>query len=429
MHRQLFATFDVTLYDRGLNKHPVRFDGVSRDSDRSGGPWVFSSWLKIPDDLPNVNSGLLLIELQHRAGTYPTRNENEAQQVGGELAILFVAFLQGAVLGWNVVEHDLVEAGERRDEISIERKLHERTIAQALQVMKLDERRVRRFCREDVRRYAVEYYEQHGAMAMWTTQQFIENGISRLPYPQELINGVCGDFCAEGRLETTFQVDRFWIKPSDYDARSAGLDGHVENWLSHIDAAGRELGCATETPESKEGRITVSDDLESVFVVHGRKDRVRRAMFEFLRSIGLKPLEWSQAVQRTGAASPYVGQVLETAFAGARAVVVVLSGDDEARLIEVYRKADDPAHECNLTPQARPNVLFEAGMAMGRNAERTILVQVGDIRPFSDIGGRHVVRMDNSTQRRQDLANRLETAGCAVDLTGTDWHDAGNFEC
>jgi hypothetical protein len=28
---------------------------------------------------------------------------------------------------------------------------------------------------------------------------------------------------------------------------------------------------------------------------------------------------------------------------------------------------------------------------------------------------------------RQRLANRLKTAGCAVDLTGLDWHTAGNL--
>lgn len=30
-------------------------------------------------------------------------------------------------------------------------------------------------------------------------------------------------------------------------------------------------------------------------------------------------------------------------------------------------------------------------------------------------------------KRRQELATRLETAGCAVRLTGTDWHDAGDL--
>ena len=67
-------------------------------------------------------------------------------------------------------------------------------------------------------------------------------------------------------------------------------------------------------------------------------------------------------------------------------------------------------------------------MAMGRNEDRTILVELGTLRPFSDVAGRHVIRLDNTTQRRQELARRLQTAGCPVNLDGTDWHTTGDFE-
>lgn len=77
--------------------------------------------------------------------------------------------------------------------------------------------------------------------------------------------------------------------------------------------------------------------------------------------------------------------------------------------------------------QPRANVLFEAGIAMGRAPERTILVEIGRIRPFSDVAGMHTVRMDGSTPRRQELAARLRDAGCEVNLDGTDWHTAGDF--
>jgi hypothetical protein len=77
--------------------------------------------------------------------------------------------------------------------------------------------------------------------------------------------------------------------------------------------------------------------------------------------------------------------------------------------------------------QPRPNVLFEAGMAMGRDEDRIVIVEMGEIKVFSDIHGRHVVRLGNDVKKRQELATRLETAGCAVGLTGTDWHDAGDL--
>ena len=164
-----------------------------------------------------------------------------------------------------------------------------------------------------------------------------------------------------------------------------------------------------------------------VFVVHGRNRKSRDAMFSFLRSIGLRPLEWSEAVVATGKTSPFIGEILDTAFSIAQAVVVLMTPDDEARLREPFRESGDPTHEVELTPQARPNVLFEAGMAMGRSPERTVLVELGVLRPFSDIGGRHVIRLNNTTQRRQELAQRLQTAGCPVNLSGTDWHTAGDF--
>jgi predicted nucleotide-binding protein len=175
----------------------------------------------------------------------------------------------------------------------------------------------------------------------------------------------------------------------------------------------------SETPTGKNPQI--------VFVIHGRNETARKSMFEFLRAIGLKPLEWSQAIAATKEASPYIGQVLDAAFGMAQAVVVLMTPDDQAWLRKEFQTARDESYEKQPTGQARPNVLFEAGMAMGRDPKRTVLVQVGNLRPFSDVGGRHVVRLDDSFERRHDLAERLRTAGCAVDLSGRDWHKAGSF--
>ncbi|MFZ5856090.1 MAG: TIR domain-containing protein [Chloroflexota bacterium] len=169
-------------------------------------------------------------------------------------------------------------------------------------------------------------------------------------------------------------------------------------------------------------------DKTRVFVVHGRNEELRKSMFAFLRSIGLKPIEWSQAIQMTDETAPFIGDILDAALKQAQAVVVLLNGDDEARLRPEYHSEKMPEYEKNLTPQARPNVIFEAGLALGRFPNRTIIVEVGDLRPFSDIAGRHTIRLTNSTKARQDLAQRLSSAGCSVDLSGTDWHQIGNFE-
>jgi predicted nucleotide-binding protein len=166
----------------------------------------------------------------------------------------------------------------------------------------------------------------------------------------------------------------------------------------------------------------------TVFVVHGRNLAARDAVFAFLRSLGLRPLEWTQALKLTGKGSPYVGEVLDTAFHEAAAIIVLLTPDDEARLKTAFVTSRDPQHERQLTGQARPNVLFEAGMAFGKNPNSTILVQLGDTRPFSDVGGRHVLYLSNNPASRQEFATKLANAGCNVDTSGADWLSAGDFQ-
>lgn len=164
-----------------------------------------------------------------------------------------------------------------------------------------------------------------------------------------------------------------------------------------------------------------------VFVVHGRDEPVRAALFQFLRAIGLDPLEWSRAVQRVRAGAPFIGDVLDRAIVDAGAVVVLLTPDDMAQLRPALRRRTDPAYERRLTGQPRANVLLEAGMALGHHPNKTILVEVGSIRPCSDLSGRHAVRLSNAPERRRELAARLKAIGCPVNDEGSDWLSVGNF--
>ncbi|CAN5602520.1 hypothetical protein BH23CHL5_BH23CHL5_23940 [soil metagenome] len=168
-------------------------------------------------------------------------------------------------------------------------------------------------------------------------------------------------------------------------------------------------------------------DPSKVFVVHGRNLHARDAMFAYLRTLNLSPLEWSQAVKLTNHGSPYIGDVLDRAFETARAIVVLLTPDEITYLRQDLASGEDDP-DTHPSAQARPNVLFEAGLAFGRNPRRTILVEFGRVRPFSDIMGRHSVRLNDSTETRKDLADRLITAGCKVDLSGTDWMKKGLLE-
>lgn len=166
-------------------------------------------------------------------------------------------------------------------------------------------------------------------------------------------------------------------------------------------------------------------DPRKVLVIHGRNDTARAALFAFLRSLSLQPIEWSQAVAQTQKGSPYNGEVLDALFGMAQGVVVFQTPDDISYLHPSLTHEGDI--DADPQPQPRPNVLFEAGMAMGRAPERTIFVEFGRIRAMSDVHGRNVVRLDGSIAKRQDLAGRLRTAGCAVDTDGYDWHGAGDL--
>jgi predicted nucleotide-binding protein len=168
-------------------------------------------------------------------------------------------------------------------------------------------------------------------------------------------------------------------------------------------------------------------DRRKVFVIHGRDESVRKAFFDFLRAIGLHPLEWDEAIKLTGTAAPFIGNVLTIAFEHAQAIVALFTGDDEARLRpDLSKLAGEP--EELPTPQPRPNVILEAGLALGSHPARTLFVEFGKLRHISDLAGRHAIRFQNNTKVRQAIAERLRTAGCDVNTAGTDWHEAGDFD-
>jgi predicted nucleotide-binding protein len=185
----------------------------------------------------------------------------------------------------------------------------------------------------------------------------------------------------------------------------------------------------SDQPTDDQGNPMVTQSGRAVFVIHGRNERIRTEFFSFLRAAGLDPLEWSEAVKLTGKGAPYIGEVLDHAFREASAVVVLLTPDDVARLSPDLVTPSDDANEREDRLQPRPNVLFEAGMAFGHNPEHTVLVSVGNPKEFSDVGGRHSVRLNNTPQKRLDLLGRLQAAGCAVRSTDRrDWLTVGDFE-
>ena len=265
---------------------------------------------------------------------------------------------------------------------------------------------------------------------------------------QELENNIVAPFHSgvtivlDGRVIEIRDIDSFTIRRVENASKKITIPLRIMDRLSYPDEPklfhlrGRDVTeefinkssgkRAAVIPEG-ERELSSSVNTREVFVVHGRHTGARDALFDFLRAINLHPVEWSEATKATGKGSPYVGEILD-AISQAQAVVVLFTPDDEARLKIPLLANDDAASEKELAGQPRPNVFFEAGMAMAAKRDRTILVKLGSPRLFSDIEGRHIVALNGSADSRSELAQRLETAGCPVKRFGQDWLRAGDFD-
>jgi predicted nucleotide-binding protein len=230
------------------------------------------------------------------------------------------------------------------------------------------------------------------------------------------------------------EVEALWMKLSDagFGSDVITVRGGRLPYEVQLSSRGKRLLNSLGVPQTL--AITYGDAKKKalrpgkrVFVVHGRNRLAKEAMFEFLKALKLEPIEWNRAVAAVGP-SPAIETVVRKGLHTADAVVVLLTGDDEVRLRGPLQSAFDPEEERNFRPQVRPNVLFEAGMALGKMPNRTVLVQLGDVKSFSDVLGRHVVRMDDTRDKLNELVLKLQSAGLEVDTTGDAWREqAGKF--
>ncbi|HUY46731.1 MAG TPA: CATRA conflict system CASPASE/TPR repeat-associated protein [Streptosporangiaceae bacterium] len=190
-----------------------------------------------------------------------------------------------------------------------------------------------------------------------------------------------------------------------------------------------EPGEVTSSRKSAEAAAQTdrSDVIRRVFVVHGRDGALTASFRDLLRAVHLEPLEWEKLVEATGSTAPYLGQVVAQAPHLAQATLVLLSPDDIVELHPDLFQENDHPQERARSGQARPNVLFELGLALMAYPERTIVVEVGQMRPVGDLAGLNVIRFDGSAVAIKKVLDRLRQAECPVDISGTDWLDTGRF--
>lgn len=151
---------------------------------------------------------------------------------------------------------------------------------------------------------------------------------------------------------------------------------------------------------------------KKIFVVHGRDHAAVAKLCTFLSSIGLHPRTFIDVASSLGGA-PSISEIIRAGMEEAQAVLVLFTGDERAVLDSRLEAALDSESD-RTRIQARPNVIFEAGLALGSRPNQTILVSLGaDVRLFSDVHGYRVIALSEA-RAFEELRGRLEATGCEL---------------
>jgi predicted nucleotide-binding protein len=174
----------------------------------------------------------------------------------------------------------------------------------------------------------------------------------------------------------------------------------------------------------------IGPDKSKVFIIYGRNLQARTAACLFLRSLKLEPVDFEDLAADLGG-SAFIGDIVRAGMERAQGILALFTPDEIAFLAPRFIGDNDDAANRKRW-QARPNVLFEAGMAFAMAPKRTILATMGDdVALFSDVGGVHILRLGNSAECRARFRQKLIGVGCEVDQRTTGWmgvDQAGDFD-
>jgi len=145
---------------------------------------------------------------------------------------------------------------------------------------------------------------------------------------------------------------------------------------------------------------------KTVFVIHGRDLEVRDAVVRFLKALDLEVIDFEKVAATLGP-SPFIAEVVFKAIRSADAIIALFTPDEHAALYEPKEPDRTFAEPQETRWQARSNVIFEAGVALGSKPECTILAALStDTRAFSDLQGKHFVDLASANAKEQ-LRGRL----------------------
>lgn len=169
-------------------------------------------------------------------------------------------------------------------------------------------------------------------------------------------------------------------------------------------------------------------DPRKVFIIHGRNLEARTQMGVFVRALGLIPINFADLRASMGG-TPTIAEIVECGMNQAQGVIALITADESAALRPEYRTPHDAADQLARW-QARPNVIFEAGMAFGRDRKRVVFVLLGKPSLFTDVAGVHVLRPTNDPTGDRGVLRSTLAQGmqCTIELQSSDWMTAGDFE-
>jgi hypothetical protein len=134
-------------------------------------------------------------------------------------------------------------------------------------------------------------------------------------------------------------------------------------------------------------------DPTQVLILHSRLSPGVGEVSRLVESLGLRPLTWTEALERAGLSSPSVVDRLRTCLATAQAVVIVLEGE---------------------AGESTDNLLFEVGIALGLADRRAVVVQLGEGLLPADLRDINVIRLRDTFESLEVFRLALRDAGCRV---------------
>jgi predicted nucleotide-binding protein len=239
----------------------------------------------------------------------------------------------------------------------------------------------------------------------------------------DLYRGIveCGD-AGNGTLHWMYAHD---FESNLFDFQRDFFDLFVRAMEDVFNTQDRVHETSVNSPTEKD---TSMPNAKKVFIIHGRNMEARIQMGIFVRSLGLVPINFGDLRASMGG-TPNIADIVEAGMDQAQGVIALITADEFAAVRTDFRYDHDQPDDVSRW-QARPNVIFEAGMAFGRDRKRVVFVLLGGPKLFTDVAGIHVLRPTNDPSGDRSLLRSTlwQGMGCDIELHSTDWMKAGDFD-